>query len=413
MQQILDWIEHHLDAQISPRDIADEAGYSLWHFSRLFLSEVGMTPARYVTRRRLAHALWAISQGESVTNAALRYGFDTHAGFYKAFCREYGCPPTEYLRAHRAQKPRPLRLAEEEYLMLNHDTWKKALAAWGMADLPLAPAVYEPSGTVADNVCCAGSGLILKAYRDPVVCRRALHMAHALHEAGLPASLPLALPDGQEMLEIAGCFITLSHRLEGSPLRPADMLSGDAHGNGHLIGCTLRQLHSALDAVALPDLTDLPIGEHILSWALPKARPCLPANFPADFEERAAALDNLPRGAIHRDPNPGNLLSLPDGRIGLIDFDLAERSVRLYDLCYASTGILMECMDDSALREKWPQLLQGILDGYEASAAEREAAMTMVLGIEVICLAAFVGSEKYKRAFDFNLRVVEWLCGRK
>lgn len=413
MQQILDWIELHLDAQITPRDLSDEAGYSLWHFSRLFLGAVGMTPARYVTQRRLAHALWAISQGESVTDAALRYGFDTHAGFYKAFCREYGCPPTEYLRAHRAEKPRPLRLAEEEYLMLNHDTWKKALAAWGMADLPITPAVYEPSGTVADNVCCAGNGLILKAYRDSVVCRQALHMARALHEAGLPASLPLALPDGQEMLELSNCFITLSHRLDGTPLRPADMLSGDAHFSGQRIGRTLRQLHRALDAVDLPDLTVLPIGEHILDWAMPKAKLHLPANFPADFEAKAAALDTLPQGAIHRDPNPGNLLQLPDGRIGLIDFDLAECSVRLYDLCYASTGMLMECMDAPGLREKWPQLLEGILDGYEASPEERAAAMTMVLGIEVICLATFAGSEKYKRAFDLNLRVVEWLCAKQ
>ena len=413
MQRILDWIELHLDAQITPRDLADAAGYSLWHFSRLFLSQVGMTPARYITRRRLAHALWAISQGESVIESALRYGFDTHAGFYKAFCREYGCPPTEYLRAHRAQKPRPLRLAEEEYLMLNHDTWKKALAAWGMDNLPLSPAVYEPSGAVADNVCCAGSGLILKAYRDPVVCRRALHMARALHETGLPASLPLPLPDGQEMLELANCHITLSHRLNGTPLRPADMLCGDAHAHGHRIGHTLRQLHTALDAVDLPDLTDSPIGEHILTWALPKARPYLPAQFPADFEERAAELDALPVGPIHRDPNPSNLLALPAGRIGLIDFGLAERSARLYDLCYASTGMLMESMDDPDRREKWPLLLEGILDGYVASPEERAAAMTMVLGIEVICLAAFAGSEKYKRAFDLNLRVVQWLCGEK
>lgn len=35
----------------------------------------------------------------------LRYGFETHAGFYKAFVREFGCTPTQYLKLHRVKKP--------------------------------------------------------------------------------------------------------------------------------------------------------------------------------------------------------------------------------------------------------------------------------------------------------------------
>lgn len=346
MQPIMDLIEATLDADVTIQELADQAGYSLWHFCRLFQLEVGLPPMRYRTRRRLAHALYQISRGSSVTDAALCYGFDTHAGFFKAFTREYGCSPTDYLKAHQALKPWPLQLSEERYLMMTPENWKKALSAWGKESLPLHPIVYEWTGMIADNAIYAGQSLVLKAYHDPGICQRAIRLAHALADVGLPAALPLSLPDGSEALTMGAYHITLCSRLMGETLRPAQLLSGDAAAHGRRIGQTLRQLHSAFDRMPdLPDMRDLHLDEHILSWAMPKAKAHLPANFPADFEARVRRLPDLPRGPIHRDPNPSNLIALEDGRIGLIDFDLAECNTRLFDPCYAATGVLLEVID--------------------------------------------------------------------
>ena len=85
MQRILDHIEHTLDADVTPAELAEKSGYSLWHFLHLFQQQVGMPLCRYRTRRRLAHAIWQISCGMRITDAALRWGFDTHSGFYRAF----------------------------------------------------------------------------------------------------------------------------------------------------------------------------------------------------------------------------------------------------------------------------------------------------------------------------------------
>ncbi len=65
MQRILDLTEATLDADITPAELAEKSGYSLWHFLHLFRQEVGMPLCRYRTRRRLAHALWRISRRRS------------------------------------------------------------------------------------------------------------------------------------------------------------------------------------------------------------------------------------------------------------------------------------------------------------------------------------------------------------
>lgn len=411
MQPIMDLIEDTIDAEITAQELADRAGYSLWHFCRMFQLDVGMPLMRYRLRRRLAHALYAIHQGSGVTDAALRYGFDTHAGFYKAFMREYGCSPTEYLKTHRALKPWRLQLKEERYLMLTLENWKKALTAWELENLPLQPVVYEPSGMLADNAAFAGDDWVLKAYRDPALCRRMIALAHTLEDAGLPAAIPLPLPGGPESFTYGAYEITLCRRIHGDRPVPSALLA-DPAGSGRRIGQTLRQLHTALDnSDNLPELNDVRLDEHILHWALPLAAPHLPAAFPADFTQRVQKLAELPRGVIHRDPNPDNLILMPDGRIGLIDFDLTQYSTRLFDLCYAATGVLLEVIDqaDVPWRTAWPVFLQGILDGYGASEAERAAAPTVVLGIEVICIAAFAGSEKFKPLLDVNMSMLNWL----
>ena len=58
MQRIVRLIEATLDAEITPAELAEKSGYSLWHFLHLFQREVGMPLCRYRTRRRSA-AAWA------------------------------------------------------------------------------------------------------------------------------------------------------------------------------------------------------------------------------------------------------------------------------------------------------------------------------------------------------------------
>lgn len=91
------YIERHLKTDITPEELARMAGYSVWHYQRLFAQAIGVPLAVYIKRRRLDHALEEIGAGRKAVDVALEYGFDTYAGFYKAFMNMYGCSPKKYL----------------------------------------------------------------------------------------------------------------------------------------------------------------------------------------------------------------------------------------------------------------------------------------------------------------------------
>ena len=108
IQQSLDYIEDNLQTEITASELADQAGFSLFHYYRLFQQSTGLPVMQYILRRRLLHGIYAIKQGSSMIDASLRYGFDTYAGFYKAFCREFGATPSAFLESGRVRRPYPL-----------------------------------------------------------------------------------------------------------------------------------------------------------------------------------------------------------------------------------------------------------------------------------------------------------------
>ncbi len=416
MQRILNLIEATLDADLTPAELAERAGYSLWHFLHLFSQEVGMPLSRYRTRRRLAHAIWHISGGMSVTDAAFRWGFDTHSGFSRAFRREYGMPPMVYLRTHRVPEPSLPQLKEEVYKMLTRERAREALNRWGAeyAALPLTPVTYHDSGEASESALYVGDDLVLKAYRDEGSCRLATLLAEALDAQGIPAALALPLPGGGQMLPYPdGLWTTLCRRVLGTPLRASELICSPQQGRR--IGEALARLHLATAAMGdTPDADDEPYADHILNWALPRAANALPASFPADYPRQVEALRELPVALIHRDPNPSNLVDCGD-RLGFIDFDLSRRFVRIFDPCYTITAVLSEAFEHDELpwAENWPAFCRAVLEGYDGvsplSEAERRAVPTMLIGNELLCLAAFADSTKYRDVFETNRRMLPWM----
>ena len=90
----LNFIESHLCAPITVGEIAEAAGYSLFHFIRTFNSVLRHTPYDYLMRRRLSHgALLLLETDAQVLDIALSCQFETHEGFTRAFGRLFGVPP--------------------------------------------------------------------------------------------------------------------------------------------------------------------------------------------------------------------------------------------------------------------------------------------------------------------------------
>ncbi|MGG3467445.1 AraC family transcriptional regulator [Neobacillus pocheonensis] len=96
LQQVIDYIEDHIKEEIDPLTLAEMAGYSPYHFYRIFHKHIGYTVMDYVLKRKLQFALHELVHGEKIIQIALDYGFDTHSGFTKAFKRCFGSPPSLY-----------------------------------------------------------------------------------------------------------------------------------------------------------------------------------------------------------------------------------------------------------------------------------------------------------------------------
>ena len=78
IQQSLDYIEENLQTEITAAELADMAGFSLFHYYWLFQQATGLPVMQYIQRRRLLHGVYAMKNGLSKTDAALAFGFDTY-----------------------------------------------------------------------------------------------------------------------------------------------------------------------------------------------------------------------------------------------------------------------------------------------------------------------------------------------
>ena len=87
-------IDTHLTEPLSLEKIASDAGYSPYHFSRVFKEHMGSTVMEYVKKRRLIKASEEIAEGRKIIDVAIEYGYETPGGFAKAFRNEYGFSPS-------------------------------------------------------------------------------------------------------------------------------------------------------------------------------------------------------------------------------------------------------------------------------------------------------------------------------
>ncbi|MGH6909387.1 MAG: helix-turn-helix transcriptional regulator, partial [Phenylobacterium sp.] len=99
-------IEGNLEAELSLNDLADAAGLSPYHFSRLFTGRYGFSPMAYVRARRLEGAAERLRAGPPTTliDLALDCGFDSQEGFTRAFTRIFGVSPGRYRDGERAPR---------------------------------------------------------------------------------------------------------------------------------------------------------------------------------------------------------------------------------------------------------------------------------------------------------------------
>ena len=410
-QKSLDDIEENLQAEITAEELAQQAGFSLFHYYRLFQLSTGLPVMQYILRRRLLHGVYAMKQGRTKIQAALLYGFDTYAGFYKAFCREFGTTPSAFLESSRAKRPYRIDITKEEHMTVTHKKAAQILTHWNLEGETIADIYYEGTGNKNDSACYVGERYVLKYTANLGKLKKHIAVSKALENIGLLSAVPIPTANGGEFIQDGEIYFYLTRRLPGKQLVSHEF--GD--GQGRFVGEIIGQLH-----LALRDIEDLVTEADLLAtvrdWALPQAKAAmnLTDSFCKEYLDTFSALyPALPRQIIHRDPNPGNIICAQD-QWGFIDFELTERNARIYDPCYAATAVLSETFGRA--NDKWLEIYRDILWGYDSVAKlteeERRAVPYIILANQFVCVAWFSGQDKYAEIFEINKRMTAWLIGK-
>lgn len=416
IQNSIDYIEENLKTDISAQELSDMAGFSLYHYYKLFQRTIGMPVMQYILRRKLLHAIYEISYGEQMIDVSLAYGFDTYAGFYKAFKREIGYTPSEFLKKNKVRKPYRINLFEEEHIMMTHKKITELMVHWNLQQEEIRDIYYDETGNRHERAFYIGNHSVIKFSSNLGELKKHIDLTNAITNAGLLGASIVKTSDGQDYIFDNGLYFCVTKRLNGTQIKASELYKADDVTYARFIGEIIGQLHLALKNIECT-VEEVDLYDKTINWALPKAKEILGMSkhfYDVYLSEFSRLYPSLPLQTIHRDPNPGNII-VSDNKWGFIDFELSERNIRIYDPCYAATAILSEtyaAKDEKKLRN-WIEVYKNILYGYDSIAKVSEEEMAAVpyvlLANQFVCIAWFADKEKYRDILNTNVNMTRWL----
>ncbi len=98
-EQVMAYIDHHLEEDISLDSLAERFYVSKYHIAHTFKEHLGISVHQYLLKKRLAACRDALLMNEKISEVCLTYGFKDYPSFYRAFRKEYGMAPKEYKEA--------------------------------------------------------------------------------------------------------------------------------------------------------------------------------------------------------------------------------------------------------------------------------------------------------------------------
>lgn len=270
-----------------------------------------------------------------------------------------------------------------------------------------------PIEQIQANVWNIDDAYILKKGDNLDEIYKSAMLAEILLSMDVPVAGYVRTKSGLLTVESDDAYFCLQQKLRGTHLDP---FLGYPQANGRLLGDCIARLHVALfklqdqircydsdffaelDQWMLEELEQkkMAVSKEILDYCL--------ANKPM-----YAA---LPRQLIHRDLHLGNLL-FEDGQLtGYLDFDISQKNVRVFDLCYMGASLLVGHYQDEEKLSVWRTIFEGALQGYarlNRLAADEKMAIPFIMIVIEITFAAFFAKSGHIQAAHDCMAMTEWL----
>lgn len=402
IQNVLDYIDKNIKSEISNDDLCNIAGYSYVHLVRLFKLYLGVTPNEYILRRRLLYAVYEMNGDMLKTNIAFEFGFDTYAGFYKAFKREFGCSPSKFTKSYTGSKPYKLNILQEEHIMVSKTKIQKILPNWNLQNSVVKPIINDNTGKQSENSYYIGNDYVIKYSTNLAVIQRSILFSEVVK-----------LNSNDNYLQCDELYFIVTKRIYGNQLKCVDILKDTSIAI--TIGENIAKLHNKLKFYGIDDFEQANIyDECIKNLNDIKKLANLSNEFCDKYKnEFGNLIDKLPTQLIHRDINPSNMIFAGKEFKSFVDFDLSEVNLRIFDICYCTTAILSECINNQINFEVWQEILDNLIKGYnridKLSEYEIEAIPYVIYSIEIICIAYFSKYDKFEVLAKTNINMLKWL----
>ncbi|ERJ11670.1 helix-turn-helix domain-containing protein [Haloplasma contractile] len=426
LQETVDYIEERLKTDITADELSKFSGYSVYHLYHLFRTNIGMSLFSFITKRRLLHALYETQSGEKLISVCLNYGFDTHAGFYKAFKRQFGCSPTRYLQIRQVSRPKRYNLREELMVMLTQaQVRQKINNNWD-----IKPISSIENGEVADkklyHLFHINDQYIFKAGKNISDIMTHIQIARFLNAKGIQVSSPVTTRKGEDFIITNDGYEILLNKVIGKTLSTEERYVNNRIEIGKQYGIAIGYLHQALNLENYElDVPTNNIVDTMINWALPETKLYMKqweVNLPEEFyndctDHFRRLVAGLKKQVVHRDIHPSNIIFNKEKVSGFIDFEISERNVRIFDPCYCATGMLSEAELVENGYEHWLDLFKGIMTGYHAicplTVEEKQSIIYIIYSIQCVFIAWLGDKEEYRKLSHTNRKMLYWLYQNK
>ena len=285
------------------------------------------------------------------------------------------------------------------------DKIKMILKHWEMADQTIKQ-IYDTTWQI-------GEGYVLKVYQDKDGLERNIKVLQILEQMKIPVGKIVPVHENALYVQYEDDFYFVSEKLQGKNITQI----GNDRNLAEKMGGIIADLHLAFvkcdenDSFWHNSLLDEMNGWvkknfEDSGWELISR-----AEYEKVIEHLAAVYDKLPVQLIHRDVHFGNFLFHNGELSGYIDFDLSQKNIRIFDLCYFMLGLLSEKEKFELTEELWFEFLKNTFHSYESklklTETEKKAVPCVMECIELLFVSYFasikdtVCAESAFRIFEF------------
>lgn len=286
---------------------------------------------------------------------------------------------------------------EKEKFQKMKEIIEQILPSWGIEHkhlLQIYPSVWE-----------VNHSNVIKIYNDKNQLERNIKILTILSDCNIPVAEIVLAKTGEKYVAHENAYFLMSKKLQGSNI--SDIRD---EATAHKMGCAMAQLHRAFlkcekeikfwDNSLLKEMKGW-IREILINnnWQLVNQEEYLKV-----VETLDTMYKHLPKQLIHRDVHFGNFLFFEGELSGYIDFDLSQRNIRIFDICYFLTGLLAEETEDTYTKTEWIANVKSVVMGYESiislSATEKDAIPCVMESIEILFVAYYISMKDMKCAND-------------